>query len=406
MKNYSRYLTKTVYELSLKRKKMAFISGPRQSGKTTLAHLLSDLFDGSSYCNWDDFEFKKIWAKNPNSLIERMNLDEHGKEQLLILDEIHKEKSWKGKLKGFFDLYAKELSIVVTGSARLNVFKKGGDSLMGRYFHFRLHPFSLREYLQLEPLDPKTFFKHISNAPKDSKAHEALEALFEYGGFPEPLLEKNKKIARLWQRGRKDKIVKEDLRDISRIPELSRIEMMMALIPEKVGSLFSYTSLVEDLGVSPETIKRWIIYLGELYYLYPIQPYSKNIKRSLKKEPKIYLYDWSELEDKGVRFENMVASHLLKACHFWTDSGEGVYELRYLRNKEKKEVDFVVLENNKPWFTVECKLSETQIDPSFEVFQKALQVPHFQLCLRPGIYRRHNPLLTVMSFEYFFKEMV
>lgn len=406
MKNYSRYLTQTVYDLSLKRKKMAFISGPRQSGKTTLAHLLADLFDGSNYCNWDDFEFKKIWAKNPNSLTDKMNLDEHGKKQLLILDEIHKEKSWKGKLKGFFDLYAKDLSIVVTGSARLNVFKKGGDSLMGRYFHFRLHPFSLREYLKLEPLDPKTFFKHVSSAPKESKTHDALEALFEYGGFPEPLLEKDKKIARLWQKGRKEKIVKEDLRDISRIPELSRIEMMMALIPEKVGSLFSYTSLAEDLGVSPETIKRWIIYLGELYYLFPIQPYSKNIKRSLKKEPKIYLYDWSELEDKGVRFENMVASHLLKACHFWTDSGEGVYELRYLRNKEKKEVDFIVLENNKPWFTVECKLSETQVDPNFEVFQKALQVPHFQLCFKPGIFRRHHPLLTVMSFEYFFKEMV
>jgi len=298
-----------------------------------------------------------------------------GKETpIIVLDEIHKAKLWKRNLKGLFDTLENPTDILVTGSARLNVYKKGSDSLLGRYHDFRLHPFSLHEMsLNLVPT-PDSFMAALLSRSMTAKKewHESFVSLMQFGGFPEPLFGQDEKRARLWRRGRTEKLIREDLRDLSRIPELSRVEMLASLLPEKVGSLFSIASLREDLEVTHETVKRWVTFLQELFYLYEIKPFQKSVARAIKKEGKAYLWDYSEVADKPARFENLVASHLLKACHYWTDSGEGDFNLQYIRNKEKQEIDFLVVKDGKPWLAVEAKWSDTAPSPNWKKFLPVL----------------------------------
>lgn len=392
-----RYLFQSVLNFALKRHKMAFISGPRQVGKTTLAKSLSTYFAENCYRNWDDVTFRRQWTKNPQQILGDFSMARHEISKLLVLDEIHKVKGWKLRVKGLFDEYGEDLNIVVTGSARLNVYQKGGDSMMGRYLNFRLHPLSYGELTQNEPLSPDAWQKSLLTSNRSfSGRPEIFENLVNYGGFPEPYFARNPKIVNLWRRGRNEKIIREDLRDLSRIIELSQVEMLTALLPLKVGSSLSIQSLREDLEVSFDTVKRWLRHLMELYFFFELKPWSKSVVRSLKKEGKIYLYDWSEIENKGARFENIIASHLLKAIHFWQDTGEGNFELHYLRNKEKQEVDFLITRQSQPWLMIETKLSSTQIDTrTSEVFKRTLGCPYVQVTGDEGIWHfKDNTLLT------------
>ena len=371
----SRYLFTPIENLAFADRKMAFVSGPRQVGKTTLGKSLLKKRKSGSYHNWDDIEFRRLWTKNPKLLV----LPPSPKKMsgLLMLDEIHKAKSWKRGLKGLFDTLDSPLDILVTGSARLNVFKKGGDSLLGRYVHFRLHPFTMREMSSSPPASPDGFHEAVLNRSLRARpvGREHLESLMRFGGFPEPLFAQNEKKARIWRRSRVEKVIREDLRDLSRIPELSRIEMLASLLPEKVGSSFSLSSLREDLEVAHDTARRWTLMLKELYYFFEIKPWSRSVNRSLKKEGKIYLWDAGEVTGEPARFENLVASHLLKACDFWTDTGEGLFELYYLRNKEKQEIDFLIVRDRKPWLPVEVKWRDRSPSPSWKKFLPALGVP-------------------------------
>ncbi len=384
-----RYLTRSILRFCFESHKMAFVSGPRQCGKTTLAKFLLENRPSGAYFNWDQHEFRKIWTKNPSTIVP---VHSSGV-PLIILDEIHKAKSWKRTLKGVYDTLEKPADILVTGSARLNVYKKGGDSLLGRYYHFRLHPFSLKEMTSTDPADPRTMISRIFSRSLNGKKNDQanLESLMKFGGFPEPLFSQNENKARLWRMGRVEKVIREDLRDLSRIPELSRIEMLASLLPERVGSLFSMSSLREDLEVSLQTIGRWLAFLKELYYLFEIKPYHNHIVRSLKKEGKIYLWDWSEIENPASRFENLIACHLLKLCHYWTDTGEGLFELSYLRDKEKKEIDFLVTKDKKPWLPVEVKISDIIPSPWWNKFLPQLRCREaLQIVLKPGQWTIHS----------------
>jgi len=210
--------------------------------------------------------------------------------------------------------------------------------------------------------------------------------LYEFGPFPEPLFAQDKKILNLWRRNRVEKIVREDLRDLSRLPELSQVEMLVSLLPEKVGQPLSLRSLSEDLEVSYTTVKRWMNYLNELYYFFEIKPFSKSVKRALKKEKKIYLWDWSEVENEGARFENLIASHLLKYCDYLTDTGEGLYELFYLKDKEKSEIDFLITQNHKPFLPIEAKFSDTSASKNWSKWLSALGCKiGLQLVMEEGI---------------------
>jgi len=359
--------------------KMAFVSGPRQCGKTTLAKMMLKKRGRGIYNNWDDVNFRRIWTKNPSNIIPKAK-----GLPVIIFDEVHKAKMWKRTIKGIYDTLEQAADIIVTGSARLNVYRKGSDSLLGRYYHFRLHPFTLAE-IQKNPIsNPDDLLERMFSKSLNSKKENQknLKLLMRFGGFPEPFLAQNERQARLWQKGRVEKVIREDLRDLSRIPELSQIEMLTSLIPEKVGSFLSRAALRETLEVSFDTIRRWLTYLKELYYIFELKPYQKSISRTLKKEGKLYLWDYSEVKDIPARFENMVASHLLKFCHFWTDNGTGNYELFSLRNKDKAEIDFLICKDNKPWLPIEAKPNDTNPSDNWKKFinqipcNKGIQIVH------------------------------
>ena len=372
-----RYLEDMLNEVCFQSGKMAFMSGARQCGKTTLAKRILRQYKSGRYYNWDEIKFRRLWTKDPSGIIPPAAQDDA--RPLIVLDELHKAKSWKSNLKGVYDTLEHPCDILVTGSARLNVYRKGSDSLLGRYYHLRLHPFSLHEMLRRKPeIAPSDLLHAVfdRSIQISGSAKEYLPLLQRFGPFPEPLLAGTDRTQNLWRRNRVERIVREDLRDLSRLPELSQVEMLASLLPERAANPLSITSLSEDLEVAYTTVRRWLQYLNELYYFFEVKPYSKSLSRAIKKEGKLYLWDWSEVENEASRFENLVALHLLKYCDYLTDSGAGKYELRYLRNKEKKEIDFLLLKNNKPWLPVEVKLNQERVSENWNVFLPQINSPY------------------------------
>lgn len=388
---YHRYLEPIINEVCFSADKMAFVSGPRQCGKTTMAKLLLKQRGCGAYYNWDEVKFRRQWLKDPHLILPIIS----GKTKpIIILDELHKAKLWKRNLKGLYDTQEEAYDIFVTGSSRLNVYRKGSDSLLGRYYHFRLHPFSLAELLKNRySTNPNDLISVLFSSPlvHSKKSQKILENLYRFGPFPEPLLAENEKSLRLWQRNRVERIIREDLRDLSRLPELSQIEMLASLLPERVAQPLSIQALSEILEVAYTTAKRWTNYLNELYYIFSLKPYAKSLSRALKKESKLYLWDWSEVENKGARFENLVAAHLLKYCDYLTDSGEGHFELRYLKDKEKFEIDFLLLWNKKVFLPIEVKLTDETPSCSWEKLMRQLHCSYgVQLVMKPGVYKLYE----------------
>lgn len=359
-------------------KKMVFIGGPRQVGKTTLS--LSFLKPGTirnpSYLNWDRGTDKSLILK------DQLPLDQ----SILVLDEIHKYKNWRSLIKGLYDKYHDDHQFIVTGSARLDHFRKGGDSLLGRYRYFRLHPFTLPEF-------------STSLSPAD------LQKLLKFGGFPEPLLSEDESEHRIWQKDRLNKVVSEDLRDLTTVKDISLVLQLAEILPERVGSPLSLKSLAEDLQVSQPTVFSWVQTLSNLYFCYQIAPYGSPKIRAVKKLQKLYMWDWSQVEDGGARFENFVAGHLLKYCHYIEDTEGYSMELRYLRDTDGREIDFVVLKNKKPIFAVECKSGEKQLSSHISYFQERTAIPAFyQVHLKERAYG--DPKFgRVLPFRMFCKEL-
>jgi predicted AAA+ superfamily ATPase len=355
-------------------RQMIFLMGPRQVGKTTLSREAAREWPKHSYYNWDNRSERLLFIAGPQAVAEQAGLTEITEGvPILIFDEIHKYGKWKSFLKGFFDLYEKKTKIIVTGSARLNVYKKGGDSLMGRYFYYRIHPLSVAEIVS-----PTLIDSEIRQPSPISE--EDWAALLEHGGFPEPFVQRSKPFSRRLQSIRKDQLFREDIRDGTRIQELAQLEVLADILRIQAAQSMDYQSLSKKVGVSIDTIRRWVEVLKSFYYCFSIQPWSKNISRSLIKEPKLYLWDWSSIEDPGQRNENLVASHLLKAVHFWQDTGLGDYGLYYIRTKDQLEVDFVITKNKKPWFLVEVKTKAQGLSSALYRFQEETGAPHaFQI---------------------------
>jgi uncharacterized protein len=365
---------KRIYEAVLEEhlaenRQMLFLVGPRQVGKTTTSLEVSEPYKHHFYFNWDIQSDRIKIVEGPEATAEAIQLDTLRKTvPVVVFDELHKYGKWKTFLKGFFDKYSKRVHIIVTGSARLDVYKAGGDSLMGRYFPYRLHPLSVAELL-----DPTLKKTEICDPKKISD--EQFSNLIAFGGFPEPFLKRSPQFYSRWKRTRFQQLFEEDLRDLTKIKELGQIQILAEVLRQQVGQLTSYTELAKKVNVSIDTIRRWLEILKSFYYCYTLRPWSKNVVRSLLKEPKIYLWDWSCITNVGARAENFIASHLLKAVHFWTDRGLGDYELHYLRDKEKREVDFLITKNGNPWCLVEVKNSDNgSPSKSLFYFQEMLEV--------------------------------
>lgn len=369
--HYSRYLFKST-SLWLK-SRMVFIGGPRQVGKTYFSKEF--IKDEKCYLNWDNQEDRQIIRKGT------LPIDR----PLLVVDEIHKFGKWRSLLKGLYDKHKEKITFLVTGSARLDLFRRGGDSLFGRYHYLRMHPFSLQEVMQY-------------------KIPNSAQTLLLYGGFPEPFFKQDLAFLKIWHRERKTRVIQQDLRDLTNLKDYTDLELLADCLPEKVGSLLSLTSIAEDLEKSPHTIAKWIEILESVYYCYRILPYGANRLKVVKKARKLYLWDWSEVENEGARYENMVASHLLKYCHYIEDTQGDRMELRYVRDHMGKEVDFIVLKNKKPLFAVECKLKCSKEHSSLALLGKKLGIEDlYQVHLGQESY--HLGTIQIIPFDAFSKKV-
>ncbi len=367
----SRYLESSILEdLS---KKMVFVAGPRQIGKTTLAaDIIGKHFRQAAYFNWDNQGNRRdlMAARWPASA------------KLLILDEIHKFKGWKGFLKGQYDSLKTRYKFLITGSARLDIYRRGGDSLQGRYHLYRLHPFSLAELsgrkANLQP------FKELPI--QEVFFGDLLTALDKFGGFPEPFLSQEERLLRRWHNERNERLFREDIQDVELIRDLGRMKLLSDMLPEKVGALLSVNSIREDLGVSYRAAAHWLDILESFYYHFRIHPYARSSFRSLKKVPKLYLWDWSEVSGEAARFENLIASNLLKLVHWLRDREGYKAELYFLRDEAQREADFLVTVDERPWFAVEVKLQELSASPHLRYFREKLKIPFsYQVIKKSGV---------------------
>lgn len=354
----NRYLHNVIRRHLKEYRQMAFITGPRQVGKTTLAKAMVPVLEPSvNYFNWDVAEHRKILLKKIFNGQTDLKSD---KGKVIVFDEIHKYPRWKNTLKGLFDKNEPDTHWIVTGSAALNVYRKGQDSLLGRCFSYHLAPLSVAEIIKkgdttsvsLEDILARRF----ESASREDM--DAFSTLLNFGGFPEPFLRGEKSFLTRWRTTRLERIINQDLSKTEHLKNLPLLENLMFLMPERVGSPLSLNSLREDLEVHHATVKHWIELLERVFYGFAIRPYSARLSRALRKEPKWYLWDWSEITDEGVRFENMVAVHLLKYVNYINDAGIGELSLHYIRDKEKREVDFLICENRRPKILVECKLKD------------------------------------------------
>jgi predicted AAA+ superfamily ATPase len=311
--------------------KMVFLGGPRQVGKTTLAKAV--IPDPAAYLNWD------IPAQR-GRILTRVLPDTNA----WLFDELHKYRRWRNFLKGLVDEFGRSRQILVTGSARLDLYRFGGDSLQGRYHYLRLHPLSVAEL--------------------KARSDDDVEALCTLGGFPEPFLGGSQARARRWSLKYRNRLIREDVASLETVRDLGTLEQLMLALPERVGSPLSRNALREDLQINHETVTRWLDIFERLYAVFRLPPFGAPKLRAVKKEAKHYHFDWSLVPDEGPRFENMVSSHLLKWIHFQFDTEGRELELRYFRDVDGREVDFVVVERRKPILLVEVKVRQEPVSPS------------------------------------------
>lgn len=372
----NRYLTPHV-QADLE-EKIVLLSGPRQVGKTTLAlGLLGGGESHPAYFNWDFEEDQR----------KLLQLEFPPGQKLLVLDEIHKYRRWRNWLKGLYDKTKSRFQYLVTGSARLDLYRQGGDALTGRTHFYRLHPFSLRE------IDPDCL-------------PSTVEGLLQFGGFPEPFLSQSVTRHRRWARERRHQVLREDLRDLEKVEEVALLSRLVERLPDLIGSPLSINALREDLQVAHRTVQRWLAILERLFVIFRIAPFGSPRIRAVKKEQKGYLWDWSEVEAPGPRFENLVACQLLKYCDFLEDTEGHPMELRYLRDIDKREVDFVVLKKGKPLFAVECQLQDSPLSGSIAYFAERTPIPKFYVVHRSQKDYQHATLpLRVCPFQIFVKEL-
>lgn len=340
-----RYCEPYIYEDLTK--KMVFMGGPRQVGKTTLSkQLCHGKFASGTYLNWDNDADRRAILKH----------EWRSDSALIIFDELHKYPRWKSWIKGIYDKKPEDQQYLVTGSARLDVYKRGGDSLMGRYHYWRLHPLTIDEL------------------PPGFSPQEGFERLLKFGGFPEPFLLGDEREAKRWRRERFDRILREDVRDIELIRHIQLLSIFVDTLRERVGGMITLSNIAKDLEIAPKTAKNWLSLIEKMYVAFPVYPLVNNVPRAIQKPPKVYFYDNADaIETGGVRLENLVATTLLKRLQFIEDYYGERCSLHYIRDKEGREVDFATVINNKVIDLIEVKTSDTDISPSLKYYAEKLK---------------------------------
>lgn len=356
------------------KEKMVFVAGPRQVGKTTLSkHLISS---PKHYLNWDTAEDREK--------IIKMQLPAKG---LIVLDELHKYRLWRNYLKGLYDSRKDKCQFLVTGSAKLDYYRFGGDSLQGRYHYLRLHPLSFAE------LKMKTVAE--------------LKTLLQLGGFPEPFFKGKDIDAKRWSLEYRTRLIREEVQSLEGIENLGQLELLMLRLPDLVGSPLSINALREDLQLNHKTVTRWLMALERLYAIYRLPPFGAPKLQAVKKEQKHYHMDWTLVKDPGFRFENLIASHLLKWTQYLYDTQGRDVELRYFRDTQKREVDFVITEDRKPIQFIECKLADDEINPGLKYLKARFpNVESFQISLQGKKDYLSKDDIRVCPATEFLKELI
>ena len=337
-------------------KKMVFLGGPRQVGKTTLAKSILKNFPYKKsktglYLNWD-------FDEDRQNILEKKWDKDH---QLIVFDELHKYPRWKNWIKGLYDKMHPSQNFLITGSARLDIYRRGGDSLLGRYHYWRLHPFTLDEL------------------PQKMNTKERFKRLMTVGGFPEPFLDGSKIFARRWQRDRFERVLKEDIRDLEFIKKIQELNIFVDMLRRFCGQLIALSNIAQKIQVSHKTAKLWLDALNRMYLCFSVSSYTKNLSRAIQKPKKVYFFDNADLiceKDEGPRFENLVATHLLKNINYLEDLQGFRCDLKYIRDKEGREVDFAILKQDTLFALVEVKLSDDKISPSLKYYSEKLKPKH------------------------------
>lgn len=359
-------------------KSMIFLAGPRQAGKTTLARIISDSFTNSLYFNWDIAEHRTDFMRDP-LFFEKIELRDSST-PLIVLDEIHKYKDWKNYLKGVYDQFHDKYQFLITGSGRLDLYQKGGDSLAGRYFLFHLWPFTISE-LGKSNRQIDQFLKNPLQIEMENT--EELKGIWsglsELSGFPESYLSGKKTTYRRWSNIYSQQLIREDIRDLTGLKSVLDMETLYYLLPSRIGSPISAPSLARDLKVSYNSIQSWLSVFERFFLCFSIGPWTQKIARAIQKERKVYLWDTPRIKEPAARFENMVALELYRAVTAWNDMGYGRFSLHFIKNKEQQEVDFLIANDGEPIVLVEAKLSDTEPSQALRKFQGVLKKPAIQL---------------------------
>ena len=372
-----RYLSDQFKRHFVQEKQMLLLSGPWQVGKTTVARQIVSAAREGHYFNWENQTHRRQIVDGPGQIAESLGLDKlQTSPGFCAFDELHKYRRWREFMRGLFDTYEERVKLLVTGSAHLETFSQGGDSLLGRYQPFTLHPLSVAELTYSRPNGV------INKEPREiDKSY--WKSLWRFGGFPEPFLKSEQVFHQRWLNLRQQQLMRNDLRDLTRIQEIDQLELLATALTQQVGRLTSFTQLAKVVRVSVDTVRRWIDTLESLHFCFTVRPWHRNVTRALRKEPKYYVWDWSQLENSAARAENMVASALLKAVHWWTESGQGEFDLHFIRDREKREVDFVVTYDGAPWFLVDVKTSgKEKLSEHLVRFQRETRAAHaFQVAM-------------------------
>ena len=369
-------------------KSMILMTGPRQSGKTTLSKQIKDTVTNNIYFNWDIQSNKRKIIEDPTFFQEINRVDESV--PLVIFDEIHKYKDWKNYLKGIYDEFHDEYLFLITGSGRLDVFRKGGDSLAGRYLMFHLFPFTISEFGKNKRNILADNFNWIDgfNINPDSDTSELWNNLYNFSGFPEPFTKANKHFYNKWSNTYSHQIIHEEIRNFADIRNINTTELLYSLLPSKTGSPLSINSIARDIQVAHETVKNWLQLFETVFLVFKIEPWTKNISRSILKEKKYYLFNYCSISNEAARFENMVALELFRLVYYWNEQGLGNYSLNYIRNKEKSEVDFLITKDSEPALLIEAKLSSNVPAKNLLYFQDILKIPAVQLVNKENVYKK------------------
>ena len=397
--------------------RMSFICGPRQIGKTTLAQQhLEGLKQNEHYYNWDSISLRRQFATNPVFFIENLASSlltakkmPAGQRPWIVFDEIHKYPQWKNILKGYYDEWKNSIIFVITGSARLDYFRHSGDSLVGRYFLFKmfpLHPNDITGYILnrdviWHPMSMENPFDEADKEFQDATAH-----LYDLTGFPEPLSVASQEFYERWKDTHLTLITGEDIRDLTKITNVQKLQTLFFLLPERVGAPLSLNNIRKFLDCAHASVVNWLEALKKVYLIFDVEPYTSRLSRAVRKERKYYLWDWGILDDPGKRFENFIAVQLQRAVSAWTEWGKGNYQLRYVRTKDKREVDFVITEKNQPCLLIESKKTDKMLAPDLKYFKERIRAPlAMQVVDTPGYLKQIDRGTYVVGLDRLLKAL-